>query len=144
MNKVAETKNYFSSSIYVCCYLIQTVVISKQTLTFNALTAMEKLTLCSSILLHFLGKLNWSNVLGKLEGSLCSICVCFCLNPKQGSTATRRTIPVVTRQVLHICYSRPSYKRVQRLLHICCTQGTWPWEYKHYDHQWPVERIEKC
>ena len=84
MNKVAETKNNFSSSIYVCCYLIQTVVISKQTLTFNALTAMEKLTLCSSILLHFLGKLNWSNVLGKLEGRLCSICVCFCLNPNRG------------------------------------------------------------
>ena len=25
-----------------------------------------------------------SNVLGKLEGRLCSICVCFCLNPNRG------------------------------------------------------------
>ena len=135
MNKVAETKNYFSSSIYVCCYLIQTVVISKQTLTFNALTAMEKLTLCSGILLHFLGKLNCSNFLGKLEGRLCSICVCFCLNPNRGQQQHGGLSLLLQDK----CYTFVTVDRVTRGFNDCYTfvapRGTWPWEYKHYDHQ---------
>ena len=115
MNKVAETKNYFSSSIYVCCYLIQIVVISKQTLTFNALT-METLTLCSSILLHFLWKLNWSNVLGKL-GRLCSICVCFCFNPNRGQQQHGGLSLLLQDK----CYTFVTVDRVTRGFNDCYT-----------------------
>ena len=98
--------------------------------TFNAF-AIIKQTLSSVVHLHFLALIPEKTVAKFWESlrRLGSICVCFCLT-QTGVNSNTKDYPCFYKTIVHNCYVvHPCYKRVQRLLHICYTQGTGPWEY---------------